>query len=686
MRSPANRSPLRNLAEDRPAADELQANLAAQEEQLRELQASQIELETRNEALRQTLATTEAALARYTELHDNAPVACFSLDNSGTIQHGNLAGARLLNPEQGFLTNASFAAFIAANDRPGFEEFLQKVFAARLHQSCEIVLATARQPADFMQIVATRTSHELCNIVAMNITTRVLAEQRFSALFGHNPDAIAITSCEQNGFIIDINPVFCRIFGYSRQELIGQHTHVINLWNNDALEKAAIAQLLQDVPIEDQQNSVRARNGQMISTSLSGCRIDIAGLPCLLLIYRDTSERMQQQQRLQDSEARWRFAIEGHGDALWDWDVSNARIYRSPHWLELLGAPAAATECTLELHNRCIHPEDRASVNAEHRQLLRGRVEELRSECRLLRPDGTIIWIAYRSRVMQRDAAGRATRVIGTIRDITLEIERQARMEAQINKLSHQARLLSLGEMASATAHEINQPLTAIAQYAAVCARQLKDRPLTCELVQRIEKQALRAGNIVWRMRDFAKHRTAECQQISIGQITADVFEWLSWERRTRDVEFLSTFPENLPAIMGDRVQIEQVLLNLIWNGIQAMQGMPGKLRIEVTANVDAARNMLVVSVADRGCGLPDPVALDLFTPFASSKPDGLGLGLAISRTLIDNHGGQIWSAPRENGGTVFSFSLPLAQPAEKSVSADDPGQNCPDSPQKGQA
>lgn len=380
-----------------------------------------------------------------------------------------------------------------------------------------------------------------------------------------------------------------------------------------------------------------------------------------LITLTDISERILIELRLKESEERWRFAIEGHGDALWDWDVKAGTIYRSIRYLLLLGASDTPTICSIKESETSIHPEDRTAIRETNRRLLHGTTSEEVGECRLQRQDGETAWISYRCHVMCRDAAGRAERIIGTMRDISKRKQRQRQMDVQIGKLSHQARLLALGEMASATAHEINQPLTAIASYAAACARQLNNRPSALDIVQRIEKQALRAGQIVWRMRDFAKQRNTERQTVRVDALVADVFEWLSWDRRANGVEFSSTIPADLPTLQIDRVQIEQVLLNLIWNGIQAMADLPARATIKLDATLDAARNELIITVADRGCGLPDQIALDIFAPFATNKPDGLGLGLSISRSIIEQHHGRLWSAPRAGGGSIFSFSLPVA-------------------------
>lgn len=495
------------------------------------------------------------------------------------------------------------------------------------------------------------------------------SELLFSTLLEQSPDAIAITANEQGGAIVEVNSAFCALSGYPRKELLALGLSELQLWGNPAQGRATKAMLSLGVPINDLQSDLRCKNGKLIPTSLSAHRIQISSGERFMITRRDITERMLSQERLKESEERWRFAVEGHGDALWDWSLTSNSVYRSMRLLELLGTPDASSTCAVGDFLRFIHPGDFSHVRDKIRLVLLGRAAEEVGECRVLRADGDVLWISYRCHVMSRNAKKRAERVIGTVRDISLRKQRQREMDLQMSKLSHQARLLSLGEMASATAHEINQPLTAIATYASACLRQLEDRPKAQSIVRRIEEQALRAGAIVWRMRDFAKLRSAQRQKISLAALVVDVFDWLGWDRRAQGCELVSHIPTDLPAISVDRLQIEQVLLNLIGNGIEAMADMPVKHVIEVAASLNFTKNEITISVADRGCGMPEGVALDVFSPFVSSKPDGLGLGLSISRSIISLHGGRLWSTPRADGGSIFSFSLPVDEPDFATVS-----------------
>lgn len=374
------------------------------------------------------------------------------------------------------------------------------------------------------------------------------------------------------------------------------------------------------------------------------------------------TERASIQQRLAESEERWRFAIEGHGDGLWDWDLTTGTVYRSPRWLALLNLPDAPAKARIEDLEHCTFPDDLPGLRRDIRLLLKGVAEEISGECRMRRFGGDVIWVAYRSRVMRRAPGGKATRLIGTLREITARKRRQLELDAQMEGLLHRGRLLALGEMASAIAHEINQPLTSIANYASACVRLLPEGLDDIrQIARRIEEQALRAGQVIWFMRNFARPGDFRCRPVELASLLRGLLDLLALDSRSQAVEFRVEIPEDLPAVTADRVLIEQVLLNLIHNGIHSMAEVAVKPEIVLAAEAHAARDEVVIRVADRGCGLPAEIADGNFRPFFSTKPGGLGLGLSISNSIVARHGGKLWPTPRPGGGTVFSFSLPIA-------------------------
>jgi len=225
-----------------------------------------------------------------------------------------------------------------------------------------------------------------------------------------------------------------------------------------------------------------------------------------------------------------------------------------------------------------------------------------------------------------------------------------------------------MGEMASAIAHEINQPLTAIVNYASACLRLLgsgKARPgEALEAMQRVAAEAERAGEIVRKMRGFVRGEEGQMALIEPGFLAAEVMRLAAAEARQSGVELRSEVEPGLPPVLADSIQIQQVLLNLVRNAVEAVDGGDGPRR-EVDLQVRrAADGGVHFTVRDTGPGLA-PGALDkVFEPFFTTKPDGIGIGLPLSRSIADAHGGRVW-ASAEPAGAAFHLVLPAAQELE---------------------
>lgn len=248
-------------------------------------------------------------------------------------------------------------------------------------------------------------------------------------------------------------------------------------------------------------------------------------------------------------------------------------------------------------------------------------------------------------------------------RDVTQRRRAEEQAKRQQAEMAHMSRLLSVGEMATELAHEINQPLATILNYSNGTLRQLEENPsanpaLVIQSLQRISRQANRAAEIIRRMRRFVQRSEFQRSTFAINECCLDVVGFLDLDARERDIRFSFNFDAGDPLVEADRVQIEQVLLNLIRNALEAyaaQQCRQGEIRIETLAEERHVR----VSVHDDAGGICSDMQVRLFEPFATSKPNGLGMGLSISRTLIESHGGQLW-ADSEDGRSHFHFKLPL--------------------------
>ncbi len=256
--------------------------------------------------------------------------------------------------------------------------------------------------------------------------------------------------------------------------------------------------------------------------------------------------------------------------------------------------------------------------------------------------------------------------------DLIREIAERRRAEdtarERQKEMDHVARLSILGEMASSLAHELNQPLGAIANYARGCTRRLEQgtgNPAEmAEITRAIAGQADRAGQMIANMRQFVRKQSTEQEPTDVNSAIRAAVSLSHAQAQTRQVPIVLDLGSDLPPVLADRVQIEQVVLNLIKNGLDAMQERPGG---PATDGIITVRSCLKdggrieISVADRGHGIPDEVKERLFDPFFTTKLEGMGLGLSISRTIIERHGGHLWAADNPGGGAVMSFTLPLA-------------------------
>lgn len=255
----------------------------------------------------------------------------------------------------------------------------------------------------------------------------------------------------------------------------------------------------------------------------------------------------------------------------------------------------------------------------------------------------------------------------GFVRDLTDRQESEARLEELQAEVVHISRLSAMGEMASALAHELNQPLSAIANYLngarRVMERESGRDPRVMEAVEKASEQALRAGDIIRRLRDFLARGEGERSVESLAKIVHEACGLALLGAKESGVDVRYQIDPHLDRVLVDRIQIQQVLVNLVRNALEAMQDGPERV---LTVSTSIQDDMAVVSVADTGTGL-DPVAAErLFQPFVTTKANGMGVGLSISRTIIEAHGGQIWTEANPKGGAIFRFSVRLADDEEK--------------------
>lgn len=261
------------------------------------------------------------------------------------------------------------------------------------------------------------------------------------------------------------------------------------------------------------------------------------------------------------------------------------------------------------------------------------------------------------------DADGRQTGWMGSVLDITERKQARERARQQEEKLAATARLVTMGEMASALAHELNQPLAAIAGYTTGCLNLLASGGTATsgieEALRKAAQQAQRAGQIIRRVHEFVRQREPTRTAVDLNATVEEALGFAEAEARKRQVRVTVALAEQAPELQADPVLLQQVLLNLVRNGMDAMAATPpAERRLAVT--VTRAASSVTVAVADRGSGLTQEVREQMFQPFFTTRAGGMGMGLHICRSIMETHGGRVWAEPNPGGGTVFAFSLPL--------------------------
>lgn len=252
----------------------------------------------------------------------------------------------------------------------------------------------------------------------------------------------------------------------------------------------------------------------------------------------------------------------------------------------------------------------------------------------------------------------------GFVRDLTERRTQERRMQELQSELVHVSRLTAMGEMASSLAHELNQPLSAITSYLRGAATLLKadqpDKARVREAIERSAEQALRAGDIIKRLREFVAKGETQHSLESPAVLVEEAAALALVGAREQGVRVVLRCDHDLPEVVVDKIQIQQVALNLIRNAVEAMETTR---RRELTVVVSRQGAFACVSVADTGTGISPEIAKHLFQPFVTSKPNGMGVGLSICRTIIEAHGGRISAGPNGGGGTIFEFTVPFAEP-----------------------
>jgi PAS domain S-box-containing protein len=386
------------------------------------------------------------------------------------------------------------------------------------------------------------------------------------------------------------------------------------------------------------------------------------GLQSLILaiVLIQMRKRKQAERSLTDSEERMAFAAASTNIGLWQIELPAGHLWTTRHCRRMFGR-AEDTEITTADIAAAVHPGDRRSVEASIGSAAR-RGTQLWSDFRVVLPDGRVRWINARGHP-RFDDHGKAIRLSGIFADITARKEAEAEAQLQRDEIAHLMRVSVMGELSGAIAHELNQPLTAILANAQTARLLLRakdpDVGMVSEILDDIVDEDNRANEVIQRLRGLMRRGESKSEPIDLNTLIESTLRLLHSELITRGVRAEVELANDLPQISGDSVQLQQVLLNLAMNAMDAMSATePAQRHITVATRHDGNGSVEAV-VADRGRGLPSDERDRLFQPFFTTKQHGLGLGLSICSTIVKSHGGNLRIDNNAGGGAVAVLALP---------------------------
>ena len=378
----------------------------------------------------------------------------------------------------------------------------------------------------------------------------------------------------------------------------------------------------------------------------------------------ELGRKLQQSEAgLHEVEARMSLAVEAADFGVLVRDFTRDEFWASDKWRKLFGFTEAEQLRFDRIFQR-IHPEDHEALRLVLDRATSG-YGIYDAEFRAVLPSGEVRWVGARGRV-EFDGAGKPAFARSVSHDITKHKEAEEEANRLRKEIAHIGRVSMMGQLASALAHEINQPLGAILRNAEAAELFMQDDSPDLEEIRAIladiRKDDQRAGHVIDRMRRLLKRQDLERRPANVDDLIAGVIALVHSDALARHIRLESSLAENLPPIFGDLVHLQQVLLNLIVNGMDALDEANREDRcIKVTASLQGPETV-EIAVSDSGPGIPADKLAHIFDPFFTTKANGLGMGLPISRTIVEAHGGRLWAQNENGSGASFRFTLPIAE------------------------
>ena len=666
------------------STSELLHEVALLRARIAELERAELERREAEQALRESRSRMRTVVS-------NVPMVLFALDNQGrfTLSEGKALSALGLKP--GEVVGRSVFEMYA--DNPQVIAECTRALAGETFTT-QVELPQAIFETRYTPLVDASGNAAGSVGVAIDVTERVRteralreSEQRFRMLADNLPGVVYLCRNDERFTMTYMNDATESLTGYAKEDFLHDRIAFATIIHPDDLPRV-YREVNEAVTRRQPYHLVyrlRRKDGAEIWAEergagvfhdhqlayLEGYIIDITEQKRTQDALSDAKESLERTiaertAALRDSEERFRQLAENIEEVFWLEEVNGDNltvIYVSPAYERIWGRTRQSLYNDSKSWLYAIHPEDRDIVTRDfYAKVLKG---DFSNEYRIIRPDGTIRWILDRGYPV-KDASGKVYRICGLAEDITPMRQAEDRARRTQEELAHVLRVATAGELASGMAHELNQPLAAIANYASGCERRLEsgsiDTAALREAIGRIVAQAERAGNILRNLRRFITRQSMALVSCDLNELVSESIELAEPDlRRYRTTVQVELAPD-LPRVSADAVQIEQVILNLIRNACEAMEGHDEPHRITIRT-WRTPGDGVSFSLSDTGPGIPPQIISRAFEPFVTSKPTGMGMGLSISRSIVEAHSGQISCDPGGGGkGAQFQFTLPAAE------------------------
>jgi len=469
----------------------------------------------------------------------------------------------------------------------------------------------------------------------------------------------------RDGRVVSANPAMARILGYaSPDDLIASLMDIGRQLYVRPLERDAVLRAYAEgTAIEGRELEFYRKDGQRIwvLTSARPVHDDAGRFLFAEGFVTDITRRKRAEEELRRSAAYVTAAQPLSRTGSFGWHVSSGKIYWSAETFRIFDCDRAR-EPTIDFVLERTHPDDRALVR---HVIAQAEQEGTNFDCehRLRLPDGSVRYLHVVAHVLEEAESG-DLEFVGAVMDVTERKRAEEALQRTQAELAHVSRVTTLGELAASIAHETNQPLAAIVADAGACLNWLAaddpDLEQVRDVLNAIVTDGHRAGDVIQRIRQLAT-KTDPCRgPLDLNDVIHGVIPLILTEVRHHQVSLRMDLAPALPSVLGDRVQVQQVIINLMINGIEAMTPVVDRARELVIRSRPHDGREVLVTVEDAGIGIDAASKDQLYDAFFTTKPGGMGMGLSISRSIIQGHGGQLWATPNPTHGTTFHFSVPV--------------------------